>query len=114
MTTVQMERSELSSYGHSAVYYNKVSIAEPTTQSNAYLIPPADIFAIGFDCTPNGDVEFTMAAAEAIVDDTADWYPAQSNSPVNHAVTAWRLVRSATAAGTGTVTGSVTIKGVLQ
>lgn len=114
MQTVIMERSQLGFYGHSAVMYNKVELAEPSTVSDAYIIPAAELFAIGFNCTPNGLIEFTMASIAAIENDTADWGEALQDSPINPAVTAWRVRRSDNYDNTGTVIGAVTIKGKLE
>ena len=114
MNLITMERSQLSSYGHAAVFYNKITLAEPGETSDAYTIPAVELLAVGFNVTPNGLIEFAMASHEAIAADTADWFPALQNSPVNFAVTAWRAVRSKGVDNTGSIIAAVTVKGVYE
>ena len=107
MTTVEMTSEQTSQLpsGAGRIYAETVSLVDPATQSDAYLIPSDSINDIACVLTGDGSIDFTVFPVSAIEDDSAVWETWDGLSQVNRSVTAFRVNRTS-----GTVVGRVVIR----
>jgi len=87
-----------------AVYHNKVAI-DSGSESDPYMLPDLEVYAIAVWIDGDGALEFTNDPRSVVEADTADWEEWNGTDAINSAVTAFRVTRNS-----GTVTGKVTVR----
>ena len=91
------------------VYHETVTLIDPQTESNYFLIPGGTVYSIGcyIDGGGAGTLDFTIDSKQTINDTPGSiiWESWDELSQVNKSVTAFRVTRSS-----GTVIAKVTVK----
>lgn len=100
MAIKQMMRIRTAENFQGGVYSETISQSGELI-SDVYEIPNGDISSIGCSLTGDGEIQFTLGASETFSPYEA-W---DGRSPINLAVTAWRLVSH-----TGAVSATVSVK----